>query len=80
MHSSQNGTRCRDGVNVVVSFPSCLAGFFYCFLEEVKEKRGRQGEDAWSVEYETWNCVVHKEQSEIVNFVFTWFTSPSKAS
>ena len=26
-HSWQNGTRCRDGVNVVVSFPSCLAGF-----------------------------------------------------
>ena len=56
--------------------------FFYRFLEVVREKRGRQGEDAWSVEYETWNCVVHKEQRIIINsnasksnckFVFTWF-------
>ena len=27
VHSWQNGTKCRDGVSVVVSFPSCLAGF-----------------------------------------------------
>ena len=43
--------------------------FFYCFLEVVREKRGRQaeGKDAWSVGYETWNCVVHKEQRIIIN-------------
>ena len=41
--------------------------FFNCFLEIVREKRGRQGEDAWSVGYETWNCVVHKEQRIIIN-------------
>ena len=27
--------------------------FFYCFLEIVREKRGRQGQDAWSVNYES---------------------------
>ena len=37
------------------------------FIEVVREKRGRQGEDAWSVGYETWNCVVHKEQRTIIN-------------
>ena len=37
------------------------------FNEVVREKRGRQGEDAWSVGYETWNCVVHKEQRIIIN-------------
>ena len=41
--------------------------FFNCFLEIVREKRGRRGEDAWSVGYETWNCVVHKEQRIIIN-------------
>ena len=30
-----------------------LLGFFYCFLEIVREKRGRQREDAWSVKYES---------------------------
>ena len=60
------------------SIPTCtcfhLENFFvtcsccFCFLEVVREKRGRQGEDAWSVEYETWNCVVvHKEQKIIIN-------------
>ena len=37
------------------------------FIEVVREKRGRQGEDAWSVGYETWNCVVSKEQRIIIN-------------
>ena len=27
--------------------------FFCCCLEIVREKRGRQGEDAWSVKYES---------------------------
>ena len=92
MHSWQNGTRCRDGVNVLWccshlvwlvfegSIPTCTCFhsehffvtcsccfFFYCFLEVVREKRGRQGEDAWSAGYETWNCVVHKEQRIIIN-------------
>ena len=44
-----------------------LLPFFYCFLEVVREKRGRQGEDALSVGYETWNCAVHKEQRIILN-------------
>ena len=39
----------------------------FFFIEVVREKRGRQGEDAWSVGYETWNCVVHKEQRTIIN-------------
>ena len=84
MHSWQNGTRCRDGVNVLWcrshlvwlvfedSIPTCACFhsenffvtcsccfFFYCFLEVVRKKRGTKGEDAWSVGYETWNCVVH---------------------
>ena len=115
VHSWQNGTRCRDGVNVswcrshlfwlvfelgfhpymrLFSFgkifcDSFLLLFFYCFLEVVREKRGRQGEDAWSVEYGTWNCVVNKEQRIIINsnaskwnckFFYTRFRSPSKAS
>ena len=89
MHSWQNGTRCRDGVNVLWcrshlvwlvfegSIPTCacfhLENFFvtcsscFFFIEVVREKRGRQGEDAWSVGYETWNCVVHKEQRTIIN-------------
>ena len=78
MHSWQNGTRCRDGVNVLWcrshlvwlvfggSIPTC-AGFHsenffvtcscwfffvvYGFLKVVREKRGRQGKDAWSVGY-----------------------------
>ena len=41
------------------TFVTCSCCFCYCFLEVVREKRGRQGEDAWSVGYETWNCVVH---------------------
>ena len=32
------------------------------FIEVVREKRGRQREDAWSVGYETWNGVVHKNK------------------
>ena len=40
---------------------------FFVFLEVVREEGGRQGEDAWSVGYETWNCVVHKEQRIIIN-------------
>ena len=36
-------------------------------IEVVREKRGRQGEDTWSVGYETWNCVVPKEQRTIIN-------------
>ena len=78
MHSWQNGTRCRDGVNVLRcrshlvwlvfegSIPTCtcfhsenffcdLFPLFFC-LEIVREKRGRkgrQGEDAWSVKYES---------------------------
>ena len=34
-------------------FLTCSCCFFYCVLEIVREKRGRQGEDAWSVKYET---------------------------
>ena len=85
MHSWQNGTRYRDGVNVLwcCSHPVRLrkaAGTSHkkvfrmktsaCrdgTLEVVREKRGWQGEDAWSVGYETWNCVVHKEQRIIIN-------------
>ena len=44
-----------------------LLFFILFFLEIVGEKRSRQGEDAWSVGYETWNCVVHKEQIIIIN-------------
>ena len=39
---------------------------FLLFFNSSKRERGRQGEDAWSVEYETWNCV-HKEQRIIIN-------------
>ena len=80
MHSWQNGTRCRDGVNVLWcrshlvwlvfegSIPtfmhlfsfgklsvtcSCCFLFIVFFLEIVREKRGRQGEDAWFVKYES---------------------------
>ena len=82
VHSWQNGTRCRDGVNVLWchshlvcqvfegSIPTCayfhletflcdlflLFLFFELFLEMVREKRGGrggQGEDAWSVKYES---------------------------
>ena len=34
-------------------FVTCSFCFFYCCLEIVREKRGRQGEDAWSVKYES---------------------------
>ena len=77
MHSWQNGTRCRDGVNVLWCrshlvwlvfegsiptcagfhsenfFVSCSCCFFfvYGFLKVVRDKRGRQGKDAWSVGY-----------------------------
>ena len=53
------------------SIPTCtcfhLENFLWLvpaafFIEVVREKRSRQGEDAWSVGYETWNCVVHQEQ------------------
>ena len=37
--------------NFFVTCSCCF--FFYCFLEIVREKRGRQGEDAWSVKYES---------------------------
>ena len=91
MHSWQNGTRYRDGVNVLWCHPhlvwlvfegsiptcagfhsenffvTCSCCFFFMVLEVVREKRGRQGEDAWSVGYETLNCVVHKEQRIIIN-------------
>ena len=88
MHSWQNGTRCRDGVNVLWcrshlvwlvfegSIPTCTCSFgkplcdlflLLCFLEVIREKRGRQGKYAWSVGYKTWNCVVHKEQRYIIN-------------
>ena len=30
-----------------------LLFFYYCSLEIVREKRARQGEDAWSVKYES---------------------------
>ena len=71
MHSWQNGTKCRDGVNVLWcrshlvwlvyegSIPTCACFhsetfflvpaaffFFYCFIDVVREKRSRQGEDA----------------------------------
>ena len=67
MHSWQNGTRCRDGVNVLWcrshlvwlvfddSIPTCAFGKLFpaVFLDIVRGKRGRQGEDAWSVKYES---------------------------
>ena len=70
MHSWQNGTRRRDGVNVMwyrshlvwLVFEGSIPCFhqenFFvtCFLEIIREKRGgkgRQGEDAWSVKYES---------------------------
>ena len=69
MHSWQNGTRCRDGVNVLWcrshlvwlvfegSIPTCAGFHSENFLSLVpaaffvREKRGRQGKDAWSVGY-----------------------------
>ena len=86
MHSWQNGTRCRDGVNVLWcrshlvwlvfegSIPTCacfhsenfcdlfLLLFFNCFLEIVREKRGRRGEDAWSVGYENGTVLFTKNK------------------
>ena len=32
------------------------------FIEVVREKRGRQGEDAWSVGYETWTVLFTKNK------------------
>ena len=48
-------------------FCNLFCCFFSLFLEVVRFKKGRQGEDAWSVGYETENCVVHKEQGIIIN-------------
>ena len=84
MRSWQNGTRCRDGVNVLWChshlfwlvfegfIPTCacfhLENFFVtcssCFflIEVVREKRDRQGEDAWSVGYETWTVLFTKNK------------------
>ena len=92
MHSWQNGTRCRDGVNVLWChshlvwlvfkgsiptcacfhsekfFVTCSCCFFFClfvFLKIVTEKRGRQGEDAWSVKYESIElCCSHDKNEE----------------
>ena len=45
-----------------------LLFFFHCFLEIVREKRGRQGEDAWSAKYESVElCCSDKEQIIIIN-------------
>ena len=89
MHSWQNGTRCRDGVNVLWcrshlvwlvfegSIPTCacfhLENFFvtcfscFFFIDVVREKRGRQGEDAWSVGYETWTVLFTIKKGTIIN-------------
>ena len=50
------------------------------FIEVLREERGRQGEDARSVGYETGNCVVHKEQISFQVKLPMRFRNPSKAS
>ena len=56
-------------LHAIVSFLKIFCDLFllFFFIEVVRGKRGRQGEDAWSVGYETWNCVVHNEQRIIIN-------------
>ena len=107
-----DGTRCRDGVNVLWcrshlvwlvfegSIPtcacfhsenvfvtcSCCLFVFLIVFRMVREKRGgkgRQGEDAWSVKYESIELCcsqrTNNHHSEIVN-LSTGFRGPSKAS
>ena len=42
---------CFHSENFFVTCSLCF--FLFCFLEVVREKRGRQGKDAWSVGYES---------------------------
>ena len=44
-----------------------LLFLLFFFLEIVRVKRGRQGEDAWSVKYESIELCCSKEQRIIIN-------------